>query len=143
MKNLENIASIIQNNTTLVYVYPDLAAYDSVYRAARNTIVANKLLISTSVVNYLTAKYIGGFNYNEATCYRDLGYIIEGMRIDLLTGGNYQTVTAGKSYYKSASARLAITTQLTETVDGITFAKNLALQVLNQTSATRYQTLVT
>ena len=142
-EKLGNIASIIQNNTTLVYVYPDLAAYDSVYRAARNTIVANKLLISTSVVNYLTAKYIGGFNYNETTCYRDLGYIIQGMRIDLLTGGNYQTVTAGKSYYKSASARLAITTQLTETVDGITFAKNLALQVLNQTAATRYQTLVT
>jgi len=142
-EKLGNIASIIQNNTSLVYVYPDLAAYDSVYNAARITIIGTKSAISTSVVNYLTAKYKGGFNYNEATCYRDLGYIIEGMRIDLVTGGNFQTVTAGKSYYKSASARLAITSQLTETVDGITFAKNLALQVLSQTSATRYQTLVT
>ena len=141
-ERLGNISTIIANNTTLVYVYPDLTAYDSVYKAARTTIIGNRAAISTSVVNYLTAKYIGGFNYNEATCYRDLGYIIEGMRIDLLTGGNYQTVTAGKSYYKSASARLAITTQLTETVDGITFAKNLALQVLNQTSATRFQILV-
>ena len=142
-ERFSNISTIIQNNTSLVYVYPDLAAYDSVYKAARTTIIGNRASISTSVVNYLTAKYIGGFSYNEATCYRDLGYIIEGMRIDLLTGGNYQTVTAGKSYYKSASARLAITTQLTETVDGITFAKNLALQVLNQTSATRFQTLIT
>jgi hypothetical protein len=142
-ERFSNISTIIENNTTLVYVYPDLTAYDSVYKAARITIIGNRAAISTSVVNYLTAKYIGGFNYNESTCYRDLGYIIEGMRIDLLTGGNYQTVTAGKSYYKSASARLAITTQLTETVDGITFAKNLALQVLNQTSATRFQTLVT
>ena len=32
---------------------------------------------------------------------------------------------------------------MTETIDGITFAKNLALQVLNKTTATRYQTLVT
>ena len=141
-ERFSNISTIIENNTSLVYVYPDLAAYDSVYRAARTTIIGNRANISTSVVNYLTAKYIGGFSYNETTCYRDLGYIIEGMRIDLLTGGNYQTVTAGKSYYKSASARLAITTQLTETVDGITFAKNLALQVLNQSSATRFQTLV-
>jgi hypothetical protein len=141
-EKLGNISTIIANNTTLVYVYPDLAVYDSVYKAARTTIIGTRAAISTSVVNYLTIKYIGGFNYNEFTCYRDLGYIIEGMRIDLLTGGNYQTVTAGKSYYKSASARLAITTQLTETVDGITFAKNLALQVLNQTSATRFQTLI-
>ena len=141
-ERFSNISTIIQNNTSLVYVYPNLDVYDSVYRAARTTIISNKLSISTNVVNYLTAKYKGGFNYNESTCYRDLGYIIEGMRIDLLTGGNYQTVTAGKSYYKSASARLAITTQLTETVDGITFAKNLALQVLNQTSATRFQSLI-
>jgi hypothetical protein len=141
-ERFSNISTIIENNTSLVYVYPDLSVYDSVYRAARTTIIGNKLSISSSVVNYLTAKYIGGFNYNEATCYRDLGYILEGMRIDLLTGGNYQTVTAGKSYYKSASARLAITTQLTETVDGITFARNLALQVLNQTVATRFQALV-
>ena len=142
-ERFSNISTIVQNNTSLVYVYPNLDAYDSVYRAARTTIINNRLSISTGVVNYLTAKYKGGFNYNESTCYRDLGYIIEGMRIDLLTGGNYQTVTAGKSYYKSASARLAITTQLTETIDGITFARNLALQVLNQTSATRFQTLVT
>jgi hypothetical protein len=141
-ERFSNISTIIQNNTSLVYVYPNLDAYDSVYRAARITIIGNRLSISTDVVNYLTAKYKGGFSYNETTCYRDIGYIIEGMRIDLLTGGNYQTVTAGKSYYKSASARLAITTQLTETVDGITFAKNLALQVLNQTTATRFQTLV-
>jgi hypothetical protein len=138
-----NISNIVDNNTTLVYVYPDLAVYDSVYKAARLTIIGNRSAIATSVVTYVTAKYKGGFNYNETTCYRDIGYIIEGMRIDLLTGGNFQTVTAGKSYYKSASARLAITTQLTETVDGITFAKNLALQVLNQTSATRFQTLIT
>lgn len=141
-ERFSNISVIIQNNTSLVYVYPNLDVYDSVYKAARTTIISNKASISTSVVNYLTAKYIGGFNYNEATCYRDLGYILEGMRIDLLTGGNYQTVTAGKSYYKSASARLAITTQLTETLDGITFAKNLALQVLNQTTATRFQSLI-
>jgi len=142
-ERFSNISTIIQNNTSLVYVYPTLDGFDSVYKAARTTIIGNKASISASVVNYLTAKYKGGFNYNEVTCYRDIGYIIEGMRIDLLTGGNYQTVTAGKSYYKSASARLAITTQLTETVDGLTFAKNLALQVLNQTSATRFQSLVT
>ena len=143
-ERFSNISSIIENNTSLVYVYPNLSSYDSVYKAARTTIIGNKSAISLNVVNYLTTKYKGGFNYNESTCYRDIGYIIEAMRIDLMTAGNFQTVNAGKSYYKNASAKsIAIGTQYTETVDGITFAKNLALQVLNQTSATRYQTLVT
>jgi len=140
---LNAVIDIIANNTTTTKIYPVLTSYNSDLTSARTIIQSNRSMITTDIIAYLKATYKGGFNYNEATCYRDVGYIIDGMSIDILTGGNYQTVTAGKSYYKSASARLAITTQLTETIDGITFAKNLALQVLNKTDATRYQTLVT
>jgi hypothetical protein len=140
---LNAVIDIIANNTATAKTYPVLTSYDSDLTSARTIIQSNRSMITSDIIDYLKATYKGGFNYNEATCYRDVGYIIDGMSIDILTGGNYQTVTAGKSYYKSASARLAITTQLTETIDGITFAKNLALQVLNKTDATRYQTLVT
>jgi hypothetical protein len=65
------------------------------------------------------------------------------MSIDLITGGTYQSINAGKSYYRNASARaVAIGTQYKETLDAINFAKGLHIQVLNQTSATRFQTLV-
>jgi hypothetical protein len=58
-----------------------------------------------------------------------------------LVAGTYQSINAGKSYYKNASARaIAIGSQLTETLDGINYAKTLGLQVLNKTIATRYQT---
>lgn len=140
---LNTVIDIIANNTATVKTYPVLTSYNSDLTSARTIIQSNRSMITSNTIDYLKTTYKGGFNYNEATCYRDVGYIIDGMSIDILTGGNYQTVTAGKSYYKSASARLAITTQLTETIDGITFAKNLALQVLNKTDATRYQTLVT
>jgi len=137
------VIDIIANNTATTKTYPVLTSYDSDLVSARTIIQSNRSMITTDIIAYLKATYKGGFNYNEATCYRDVGYIIDGMSIDIVTGGNYQTVTAGKSYYKNASAKaIAIGTQYSETVDGITFAKNLALQVLNKTDATRYQTLV-
>ena len=110
------------------------------YLTVKETIDLNKLTVAQSVTTYLNAKYKGGFSYNEATCRRDVGYIVEAMRIDLLTGGTYQSINAGKSYYKNASAKaIAIGTQYTETIDGIEYARTLGLQVLNQETASRYQ----
>ena len=137
------IIDIYANDTGYTANAPDLTDYDADLKAGRTVILSNKSIIITDTISYIKETYNGGFNYNEATCYRDVGYIIDGMIIDILTGGNYQTVAAGKSYYKNASARaVAIGSQLTETLDGITFAKNLGLQCLNQINATRYQLLV-
>jgi len=126
--------------------YPDLT--NSVYAGTgflgvKSTITANATAVSQAVITYLNATYKGGFNYNQATCYRDVGLIVDAMSIDLLTGGTYQSINAGKSYFKNSSAKsVAIGTQYTETYDALVFAETLALQVLNQQTATRYQTLV-
>ena len=95
---LNAVIDIVANNTTTTKTYPVLTSYDSDLTLARTTIQSNRLMISSDIIAYLKATYKGGFNYNEATCYRDVGYIIDGMSIDIVTGGNYQTVTAGKSY---------------------------------------------
>ena len=135
------------NNPDITTTYPDLedevAAYDPDRLAVRQLIIDNENTVANDTITFLDTTYKGGFNYNEATCYRDVGYIIDAMSIDIVTGGTWQTVNAGKSYYKNASAKaIAIGTQYTETLDGITFAKNLGIQVLNKSSATRYQYLI-
>ena len=142
-----NLANIIENNPpNLAVITPDLT--NSVYAntgyvAVKATITANAVNVSKLTTTYLNNKYTGGFSYNEATCRRDVGYIIDAMRIDLLTGGTYQSIGAGKSYYKNASAKsVAIGSQYTETVDGIQYARTVALQVLNQATASRYQVLL-
>ena len=136
------IKDVVINNTTYPVTTPVLSGYGSTLISARNIIVNNATTISTSVNTYLTAAYPGGFTYNQATCYRDVGNIIDAMTIDLVTGGTYQSINAGLSYYSNTSAKsVAIGTQFRETVDGITFARDLALQVLNQTTAQRYQIL--
>ncbi len=116
--------------------------YSASSKAFREIIQANKTDIALDTTTYLDQTYKGGFNYNESTCYRDLGYIIDAMSIDLVTGGTWQTIFAGKSYYRNTSARaIAIGSQQTETLEAIDFARDLAIQVLNQTSATRFQTI--
>jgi hypothetical protein len=135
---------IIANNTVYTYVYPVLTSYTSNLQSAQAIIATNASTIATATTSYLAATYTGGFNYNQTTCSRDVGLIIDAMVIDLLTAGTYQSISAGLSYYSNTSAKaVAIGTQLSQTVDGIQFAETLALQVLNQTTATRYQYLIT
>ena len=136
------IKDIMANNTVYTPVYPELTSYDSVVISASAIIRNYSEAIKKETVDYLVSKFTGNFTYNESTCFRDIGYIVDGAAIDLLTGGNYQSVNAGKSYYRNVSAQsIAIGTQLTETVDGIEFARSLGQQVLNKSVANRYQVL--
>jgi hypothetical protein len=119
--------------------------------AAANTVTTYKSTTSNATINYINATFSGGFSYDASTCFRDIGYIVDAISIDLITGGTYQAVNAGKSYYKNSSAKaIAIGTQYTETLDGLKFAfgdgagisASLVYQVLNKTTSTRYQSLV-
>jgi hypothetical protein len=139
-----SVKDVIRTDASYAVVFPSTVGYDATTTAARNIIEANAAQVAIDTNLYLSSTYVGGFTYNESTCFRDIGFIIDGMISDLLTGGTYQSINAGKSYYRNSSAAtIAIGTQYTETLDGLTFAKNLALQVLNQTRQRRYQTLVT
>ena len=142
--NLFNIISSILDDVEPPTVQtPILDGYDADYRSARNIINLNAPFVAQRTTDFLDANYQGGFNYDEALCYRDVGLILDAMAIDIITGGTYQSINAGKSYYRNSSARaVAIGSQLTETLDGILFAKQVALQSLEQITASRYQTLV-
>jgi hypothetical protein len=146
------LKDILLNNTATVYTYPSLTSYTTAKQNARTIVSGNKGIITQNTNSYLSTTFVGGFTYNEALCLRDIGLIIDGMIIDLETGDHansnpatYQGVTAGKSYYRNASSLKAISsTQRTPTIDGILFAKNLSIQVLNQLKGIpTYQTAVT
>jgi hypothetical protein len=140
------VIDVLANNTagTYLIVAPDTttSASGPDYVAARTIIESNKSTISNLTNTYLATTYTGNFKYNQNTCSRDIGYIIDGIVLDLYSAGTYQSVNAGKAYYRNASAKsVAIGTQYSETVDGLVFAKNLAIQVLNQQSAQRFQSV--
>jgi hypothetical protein len=107
----------------------------------RNLILSNITAITTSTTTYVSEKFAGGFVYDESRCFRDIGNIIDGLSIDLITGGTLQSVTSGKSFYKNASARTIAVggTHYLQSLDALQFATRVGLQVLTKTSAIRYQ----
>jgi len=93
-----------------------------------NSIRNNKKFIQSESVAYINAKY-PDFYYNEETCKRDVGYILDAVSTDLLYGGNERSNKAGEFYYLYPSQ--ATNTQLTETIDGIKYAATLVSASIN------------
>ena len=90
------------------------------------TMRLNKKFLIAEVTGYLAFKY-PEYQYTVATCERDLGLIIDSLRIDAERGNNanYLSRTAGERYYSSVSGRIAITSQLEQTNDSFSFLGTL------------------
>jgi hypothetical protein len=123
--------------------FADIVPYTAA-NELRTLINGNASIIATDTLTYVKNNFAGGSKYNETLCYRDIGSIINALSIDLITAGSWQSINAGKSFYKNASGILVASgAQRVQSLDGIDFVKDLALQVLNKDYQTRYQNLVT
>ena len=99
---------------------------------ARTLVLENKEFIQKEVIGYVNATF-PDFEYDEAICERDVGYILDAVSLDILLGNNanFLSRTAGIRYYENPSARKAIGEQKTETVAAIEHAKKLVNDILN------------
>ncbi len=100
---------------------------------AATRLTNNKDFIKDEVIRYINAKYGPSFVYNQVLCARDVGYIVDAIVYDITYGGTSRTIAAGQAYRRNASALIAITTQLTETLDGIGYIDQLAQLILDGT----------
>ena len=89
-------------------VYPTAPAHDNTVAGVRAIITANTNTLITNTLSYIDTKY-NGFEYNQEICKRDVGLIIDAIATDLASGGNYQTVLAGQSYYARAGTHHLVT----------------------------------
>ena len=99
-------------------------------------ITANKSSVIDNVIAYIDSTY-PSFVYDEATCRRDLGLILDSVKLDIeasTTGikHNYLSRYAGLRYYSNPSGVFAISTngQYTETAAAILRAKTQLLAAL-------------
>jgi hypothetical protein len=95
---------------------------------AKQLIFNNKEFIQNEVIEYVSASW-NGFLYNEDTCKRDVGFILDAVATDVVYGGNERALEAGRYYYLYPSE--ATTTQLGPTLSGIRHAKGMVEQILN------------
>ncbi len=109
----------------------------------KNLIIDNSSLIISNTISFVDTTLSGGFVYDESLCYRDIGLLVDAMSIDLITGGTWQAITSGKSFYKNSSARTVTVggSHYIQSLDGIEFARKVGLQVLNKQTAVRFQSL--
>ena len=113
--------NVVQN---LEYNTPSTAVLNGVQLLRDNT-----TFIQKETIAYLSSSW-SEFDYNEVSCSRDLGYIIDAVATDVKYGGNERAIQAGTFYYYIPS--IATTEQKPQTTDGIDFAKGLAEKVVRQ-----------
>ena len=94
--------------------------------SAYNLLLGNKQMIIDETIAYMSSSW-SSFDYNEALCRRDLGYIIDGAAYDLLYGGNSASLVNGKFYLEYPSQ--ADAAQLNQTLDGIRFASRITQKI--------------
>ena len=113
--------NVVQN---LEYTTPSTAVLNGIELLRGNTDFIKKETIA-----YLSSSW-SEFEYNEVSCSRDLGYIIDAVATDIKYGGNERAVLAGTFYYYIPS--IATTEQKPQTTDGIDFAKGVSEKVIKQ-----------
>jgi hypothetical protein len=107
---------------------------------AYNLLLDNKQLIQKETIAYLSSSWsgVGGFFYNEASCSRDVAYIIDNVATDLLYGGNERSSKAGEYYYLYPSAATVTSSispttdaQKGPTIDGVQYAAGLSQTLIS------------
>ena len=96
---------------------------------AADRIEENKSFIAYEAYGYITGKYPNLLIKEGITiekCRRDIGYLIDATVQDLRLGGNINTIQAAESYFV-ASQLSYITGELSETLEGYDYARDLAI----------------
>jgi len=134
---LDQVANVTTTTAKLYFTFSEVGApwFD-----AANSISANKTFIAQEAVGYIediypyltTLNASPGYtelvsDYDNATCQRDIGYVLDAFIHDLRFGGNSETIRAAE-YYRDASGHLDyIGNQLIQSLETFEKVKDLAI----------------
>jgi hypothetical protein len=118
-----------------VIAQPTLSAgaYYAVKNEDRVLVLANLSTIQSDVIEFLTKTYKGNFTYNEATCRRDIGYILDAIAYDLTYGGDSQTTNAALAYAEGS----VLAGELEETIEAYKHWKDIIYDIVRNVAITR------
>ena len=95
-------------------------------------ISGNLLFIQDEITAWIAENY-PSLVYDSTKCRRDIGYIIDALRHDILYGGNYGSITNAKAYFVGTAGQLGVG-QETATADAyVHMAEIVTKIVLGQT----------
>lgn len=86
--------------------YPVPAGVDSGISNAVALLTSNKAFIQAEIIAWINVQKTGNispftssYSYDSAKCSRDVGYLVDAFRFDLLYGGTTATIDAGNTYF--------------------------------------------
>jgi hypothetical protein len=128
---------------TKVVVNPTFVDASSTALGGSKLLQLNKSLIQKETITFLSSSW-STLEYNEASCSRDVGFIIDAVRTDLVYGGNERSIEAGSYYYKIPSVAIKESYtdnggvgQKKQTVDGVNYAGGISEKIVAQTQLVR------
>jgi len=132
---LNLVSSLVDDTNIETAQLPTLvkASYDSNRTLARKQLQRNRDFIIEEVQGYIKDRY---YTFDGDKCKADLGFILDAVKADVLTGSNYNSIYAGLAYnIGTTNTTRVLTEQLTETVSGINYAKKLCIEAVTDGAA--------
>ena len=132
-------------------IVANIVRYREKMYTAKRLLQENKEFIQADTIGYLAVNY-PNLDYNVATCFRDSGFIVDALSIDLfgnapgagvsdLNQGNFNnSIRAGYSYYRAgkklipSSGDPQTVNQLPATLDAVEHIKTRVGEILNNTT---------
>jgi len=107
---------------------PNLSNASAGTVASHYTLSAARTTISTNVISYISTTY-PDFTYNQALCFRDIGYVLDAVGYDMMLGSDFQIVKSAMSYYQ-AQAGIVTSAQKTQTLAAFNYLATLIATAL-------------
>lgn len=137
---LTNILSVGTTGVTDWVTYGTLPSTATTLVSSVNALQTNKAAMQQAVVDWVNTSY-PTLVYNTASCYRDVGYIIDSVSFDILHGGNVQTIKSGVYYYTYSTTSTAIPNEVPQTTAAYNYIKSILPNIVTGTPLpTTYQT---
>lgn len=109
------------------------------YRNAQVLLKKNREFLQKQTVAYVNDAF-PDLEYDEAKCYRDVGYIVDAVSGDARFGGNKRSIEAGLAYWRGNES--LIPGEQNQTASAINYLRDISLQVITNTTVTNiYNTL--
>jgi len=115
---------------------------DEAYQASYANLVARKNEIVEDVVSWVE-KYWQSISYNQTTCRRDAGLMVDAIARDVVTGSNFASIKAGMSYYRALSSTAeVINNEFEATIGSVNFLKQKVKHVAAVTASAHAEVII-
>jgi hypothetical protein len=106
---------------------------------ARIVLETNRIFFRKEIIAYISATY-PGFVYDQATCERDVGLILDALILDIQRGDNRQSLKAGNAYWQGTTT--VIPGEAVQTRAALIYLTNLIRTLLRLQTPITFQSLV-